>query len=40
MMGVLSEDMKKELEEAGINIIGCCGTTPDHIRTFVHELRG
>ncbi len=31
----------KDLVTAGANIIGgCCGTTPDHIRAFVHELRG
>lgn len=31
----------KDLVDAGANIIGgCCGTTPDHIRAFVHELRG
>ena len=31
----------KDLVHAGANIIGgCCGTTPEHIRAFVHELRG
>lgn len=31
----------KDLVNAGTNIIGgCCGTTPDHIRAFVQELRG
>lgn len=30
-----------DLIDAGANIIGgCCGTTPDHIRAFVRELRG
>jgi 5-methyltetrahydrofolate--homocysteine methyltransferase len=29
------------LIKAGANIIGgCCGTTPEHIRAFVKELRG
>jgi 5-methyltetrahydrofolate--homocysteine methyltransferase len=31
----------KELIDAGANIIGgCCGTTPDHIRVLVSEIRG
>jgi 5-methyltetrahydrofolate--homocysteine methyltransferase len=31
----------KDLINAGANIIGgCCGTTPDHIREFVKEIRG
>ncbi len=31
----------KDLVIAGANIIGgCCGTTPEHIRAFVQELKG
>ena len=31
----------KELIKAGANIIGgCCGTTPEHIRVIVKEIRG
>ena len=31
----------KDLINAGANIIGgCCGTTPDHIRAFIKEIRG
>ena len=31
----------KCLVDAGVNIIGgCCGTTPEHIRAFVREIRG
>ncbi len=31
----------KELITAGANIIGgCCGTTPEHIRAFVEEIKG
>jgi 5-methyltetrahydrofolate--homocysteine methyltransferase len=31
----------KELIKAGVNIIGgCCGTTPEHIRVIVDEVRG
>ena len=31
----------KELVVAGANIVGgCCGTTPEHIRGFVKEIRG
>ena len=31
----------KYLVEAGVNIIGgCCGTTPEHIRLFVQEIKG
>lgn len=31
----------KELIKAGVNIIGgCCGTTPEHIRVIVKEIRG
>ncbi len=31
----------KDLIKAGANIIGgCCGTTPEHIRAFVHEIKG
>ncbi|MGE5797133.1 MAG: homocysteine S-methyltransferase family protein [Ignavibacteria bacterium] len=31
----------KELIKAGANIIGgCCGTTPEHIRVIVNEVRG
>ena len=31
----------KDLIDAGVNIVGgCCGTTPDHIREFVKEIRG
>jgi 5-methyltetrahydrofolate--homocysteine methyltransferase len=31
----------KDLINAGANIIGgCCGTTPEHIRAFVKEIRG
>ena len=31
----------KFLVDAGVNIIGgCCGTTPDHIRGFVREVKG
>ncbi len=31
----------KELIKAGVNIVGgCCGTTPDHIRVIVNEVRG
>ncbi|MCH7919804.1 MAG: homocysteine S-methyltransferase family protein [Planctomycetes bacterium] len=31
----------KDLVNACANIIGCCcGTTPDHIRAFVREIRG
>ncbi|MFO7448244.1 MAG: homocysteine S-methyltransferase family protein [Ignavibacteriaceae bacterium] len=30
----------KDLVKAGANIIGgCCGTTPEHIRTFVKEIK-
>lgn len=30
-----------ELINAGVNIVGgCCGTTPDHIRSFVSAIRG
>ena len=30
-----------DLIDAGANIVGgCCGTTPDHIRAFVKEIRG
>ena len=30
----------QDLISAGANIIGgCCGTTPDHIRAFVREVR-
>jgi 5-methyltetrahydrofolate--homocysteine methyltransferase len=30
----------KDLINAGANIIGgCCGTTPDHIRAFIREIR-
>jgi 5-methyltetrahydrofolate--homocysteine methyltransferase len=30
----------KDLMKTGVNIIGgCCGTTPDHIRAFVREIR-
>jgi len=31
----------KKLVNAGANIVGgCCGTTPEHIRTIVREIRG
>ncbi len=31
----------KELIKAGANIVGgCCGTTPEHIRVIVNEVRG
>jgi len=31
----------KKLIDTGVNIVGgCCGTTPDHIRAFVKEIRG
>jgi 5-methyltetrahydrofolate--homocysteine methyltransferase len=31
----------KELIKAGANIVGgCCGTTPEHIRVIVDEIRG
>jgi 5-methyltetrahydrofolate--homocysteine methyltransferase len=31
----------KDLISAGANIVGgCCGTTPEHIRAFVREIRG
>ena len=31
----------KDLINAGANIIGgCCGTTPEHIRAFIKEIRG
>ena len=31
----------KDLINAGANIIGgCCGTTPDHIRAFIKEIKG
>ena len=31
----------KNLINAGANIVGgCCGTTPEHIRAFVKEIRG
>jgi 5-methyltetrahydrofolate--homocysteine methyltransferase len=31
----------KELIKAGVNIVGgCCGTTPEHIRVIVNEVRG
>lgn len=33
--------MVKELIKAGVNIIGgCCGTTPEHIRVLVNEVKG
>ena len=31
----------KYLVDAGVNVIGgCCGTTPEHIRGFVKEIKG